>query len=219
MLRSQTNWSQRPGSFDAQNTGLLFPSDSQYGMPEIAAQQIELPELIVPFNAVKKKHAPALVHTFIEDYQLERLWKFPARYIPSLTGDVLISPDFSLYTDMPLALQIYNTYRNRYIGRFFQEFGIQVIPSVGWSTAASFAFCFEGIEPGGTVAISSSGTKRTSLEPFMDGVKEMIRCLEPARILCYGSTRREQLEPLHPRITYLKTFSEGIRERVQKIDK
>lgn len=215
MLRSQTNWSTRPGSFDVLHIDRIFESKSAYDFPEIGAFDINFPGLVIAFNSVTRAHAPSLVHTFIEDYQLERVWKKPAHYLRHLDGDVFISPDFSLYTDMPLALQIFNTYKNRWVGRFMQEYGIQVVPSVSWSTKESFDFCFEGIAHGSTVAISSSGTKRTDISPFMNGVEQMLKRVTPSMVLCYGSTRKAELDLIYNNITYLPTFTESIRERVK----
>ena len=114
---------------------------------------------------------------------------------------------------MPKALQIFNTYKNRYIGRFMSEYSIAVIPSVSWSTKNSYQYCFEGITQGSTVAISSSGTKRKDITPFMDGVEMLLKRINPKQLICYGSTRKEELNSLHDNIIYLPTFVEGIRDR------
>lgn len=66
-------------------------------------------------------------------------------------------PDFSMYSDLPLAIQIYNTFRRRWCGAFWQEQGLNVIPSVCWGTSESYDFCFEGIEKGSIVAVLSFG--------------------------------------------------------------
>lgn len=59
----------------------------------------------------------------------------------------VISPDCSLYWDMPLALQIYNTYRNRQFGCFLQENGVYVIPNVRWGDERSYSQIIAGDKP------------------------------------------------------------------------
>ncbi|MGQ7551471.1 DUF4417 domain-containing protein, partial [Streptococcus suis] len=42
-------------------------------------------------------------------YQFERIWQRPEFYIEKLTEfDCVLTPDFSLYQDMPIAMQIWN---------------------------------------------------------------------------------------------------------------
>lgn len=46
----------------------------------------------------------------------------------------VLIPDFSLYTDFPKALQIWNHYRKHWIGAYMQLYGIDVIPTIAWNT-------------------------------------------------------------------------------------
>ena len=57
----------------------------------------------------------------------------------------VLSPDFSLFTNMPRALQIESVFKNRWCGAFWQSKGLKVIPTVSWSDEKSFDFCFEGM--------------------------------------------------------------------------
>lgn len=46
-------------------------------------------------------------------------------------------------------------------GAFFQQdMQGKAIPTLSWAEDASFQFCFDGIEPGGTVSVSTIGVKR-----------------------------------------------------------
>ena len=66
--------------------------------------------------------------------------------------------------------------------------GIQVIPSVSWSDEHSYPFCFTGIEPGSTVAVSAVGTRRDreARRLFDAGCEKMCEALNPSLVLCYG---------------------------------
>ena len=93
----------------------------------------------------------------------------------------VFTPDFSIYLDMPLAMQIWNTYRNRLIGQICQDYEMKVIPTVGWAGEESFEFCFDGLPKGGTVAVSTVGVmnNKDAKEIFRRGMEEMIRQVEP----------------------------------------
>lgn len=147
---------------------------------------------------------------FLDDYQFQRLWNTPDRYIEKLQNfNCVLSPDFSLYTDYPTALQIYNHYRKHWIGAYLQLYGIEVIPTICWSDEKSFEWCFDGEPIGGTVAVSSVGTQKNKIakELFLKGYKEMIERLQPETIIFYGRVPEECEE----NIINIKSFQEKFR--------
>src|SRR5690606_139839 len=78
--------------------------------------------------------------------RFETVWSRPRKALEALAPyTTLLSPDFSLYRDWPLLLQMWNVYRNRWCGAFWQRQGFTVIPTVSWSTAESVEFCFLGV--------------------------------------------------------------------------
>lgn len=61
------------------------------------------------------------IHFYLDDYQFERLWVNPEKYIDILKEyECILSPDFSLYIDMPIDMKIWNIYRSRLIGQLYQ---------------------------------------------------------------------------------------------------
>lgn len=60
-----------------------------------------------------------------------------------------------MYIEMNENIQRYNTFRNRWVGAYLAEKGIRVIPTVNWGLENTFDFCFNGIEKGSTVAVST----------------------------------------------------------------
>ena len=164
-------------------------ADGKYQMPIILPTD-HTPKKLIAFNSVKTaKDTDFCVHFFIDDYQFERLWRQPERYINRLRQfDSVLTPDFSLYTDMSIATQIWNVYRSRLIGQFMQANGIKVIPTLQWSTKESYEFCFDGLKQGGTVAVSTIGVKRyaEATQLWKDGMDEAIKRLKPDHIILYG---------------------------------
>lgn len=160
-----------------------------YQMPIIQKEDF-IPNDLIGFNYAKtSKNKNTGIHFYIDDYQFERVWNKPSEYIEILRKyECILSPDFSLYMDMPMAMKIWNVYRSRFIGQYYQSKGIKVIPTVSWGEKATFDFCFEGIEQGGTVSISTIGIKQNpeALQIWRDGVDELIKRIRPSTILIYG---------------------------------
>lgn len=161
----------------------------RYQMPVIRKESY-IPKDLIGFNYVlNSREKNAGIHCFVDDYQFERLWNTPAQYIdPIAEYECFLTPDFSLYMDMPLAMKVWNVYRSRLIGQYYQDSGITVIPTVSWAESETFDFCFDGIEKGAVVAVSTIGVKReeSSFAIWKAGMDEMIRRVEPAAILVYG---------------------------------
>lgn len=172
------------GSYSAEN------AVGNYGMPYIHGEDY-IPESLTPFNYVLSKRAKSEsgIHFFIDDYQFDRVWRNPKRYIEVLRNyDCVLTPDFSLYTDMPKAMLIWNTYRSRLIGKMMQDNGLLVIPTVSWADTDSFEFCFDGLPTEATLAVSTIGTNinEKSRLLFRLGMAEMIERLQPKNLLIYG---------------------------------
>lgn len=123
--------------------------DGNLEMPCIKAEDA-VPQNVITFSkAVRSKEYDNFVHFYEDDVNFERIWNNPNRYLPILKKfDGVISPDFSLYRDMPLVMQQWNTYRSRAIGHWLQTNGITVIPNIRFADERSFAFCCDGISRG-----------------------------------------------------------------------
>lgn len=161
----------------------------KYDMPTLKACK-SIPKELIGFNYVlTTKKFDKGVHFFLDDYQFERIWQRPSMYIEKLKKfDCVLTPDFSLYLDMPASMKIWNVYRSKLIGQQMQKAGIEVIPTLQWAEPASFDYCFDGIEKGGTVAVSTIGVKKTEeqLKIWFDGMDEAIKRIKPSTVLCYG---------------------------------
>lgn len=168
----------------------IFDGTGTYGIPPIQPEHCTV-EGFIGFNYAKSCKLPYNkgVHFFIDDYQFTRCWANPDAYIDLLSNfKAVCTPDFSTYTDFPRAVQIYNRYRKHWLGAYWQQNGITVIPTISWADRDSFAWCFDGEPVGGVVAVSSVGTQlnKESRKLFMDGYNEMLARLQPERIFFYG---------------------------------
>lgn len=107
-----------------------------------------------------------------------------------------ITPDCSLYRDMPLCLQIANTYFNRAVGAYFQNKGMYVITNIRWGDERSYTTCelpekfaFLGAPRRSIVSVGTYGCIRGAENRyyFKAGLDAMLQELEPQVVLVYGS--------------------------------
>ena len=185
----------------------------RYGIPLIHKQDILLSSNTKSFN--NRNTECVALHFFIDDYQFDRLWNHPERYVDLFKKyEYICSPDYSLYLDFPKALQIYNTYKKQFLGAYYQSFGIKVVPTVSWSDEESYSWCFDGIEKGSCVACSSVGCMKNyeAKTLFIKGFEKMIEVIDPIQILMVGELP-EELSKYSDVCFLIKTFHEEIRER------
>ena len=187
-------------------------------VPTIRATH-SVPEKLISFNNALSPDTDTsgYIHFFIDDYQFDRVWRNPARYLPILARyQGIIAPDFSLFIDMPLAIQKWNVYRNRVLAAYYSNAGIGVIPSVGWSDERSYSFCFEGLPKYSTIAISTNGclSSKLSLHYFTQGFDRMLKALKPITVLCYGSPVKQAFDQCKTRIVQYESYSQVLKGRL-----
>lgn len=176
---------------DTYNLGIIDNENaSEFWQMPIIKNDNFIPSKLIGFNYAKtSKEKNVGIHFYLDDYQFERLWNKPEEYVDILKQyECILSPDFSLYMDMPMPMKIWNIYRSRLIGQFYQSQGIKVIPTLSWAEEETFEFCFEGIPKGSIVSISTIGVKKNkeALKIWKTGVDELIKRIEPSTILIYG---------------------------------
>lgn len=184
-VRERTYNLYRLHEFDANQT------EGTYQIPKLKACHY-VPKRLIPFDYVRRLRTippECGVHFFVDDYQLERIWRIPHKVLPRLKNFACtLSPDFSLYMDMPLAMKVWNYYRSMLIGQMMQREGLNVIPTLTWAGEDTFDFCFDGLEPGGVYAVSTVCVMRSkeAQEYWKAGMKEALKRLKPECILLYG---------------------------------
>ncbi len=177
-----------------------FPGMGKLQIPVIPKFQIRDDDfddlLLIGFDKTHledQNHLDRMVHFFLYDYRFERVWKNPDNDIEKLSRyRAVLSPDFSMYLEMAPVMQIYNVFRNRWCGAYWASKGIRVVPTVNWGDESTFDFCFDGIEKGSVVAVSTymaaeHGNRQDQKAWFMAGYNEMLRRIEPERIICYNT--------------------------------
>lgn len=180
-----------------ENLATFYPEQvsEPHGIPVLRGVEA-IEGVLLPFNYAmgEKNRAGKIVHFFLDDAQFVRVWNAPDKYIDLLRGfRAVMTPDFSTYTGMPKALQLYNHYRKHWCGAYWEKLQMKVIQTISWSDESSFEWCFEGEATGRAVAISSVGTQNApeARRLFLAGFEAMMERLHPSQVLCYGKAPAE----------------------------
>ena len=164
--------------------------DGELEIPIIKPQD-DLPNKLILFSRILGcKDYDQWVCFYEDDVSFERIWNRPERYLPILSKfKGVITPDFSLYRDMPLVMQQWNIYRGRAIGHWLQENGIHVIPNIRWGDERTYDAACLGISQRSTIAVGSHGCIKLTEErkQFAKGLDYVISKLHPKVIVVYGT--------------------------------
>ena len=169
-----------------------FKTVGKYGMPIIKKQEIDLDKIdLWGYTKTKpndEENKDKTIHFFTYDWKFESVFDKPEKAMEKLDQYyALLSPEFSLYWDMPKAVQIYNTFKNRWCGAFWQKMGKIVIPTVCCAGEESYDFCFDGIEEGSVVAISTYRREQYKQE-ILKSYNKMLEVIKPSAVIIYGET-------------------------------
>lgn len=164
-------------------------SQGKYNIPIIHKESINIDEIeflsYVNTKINDNENRNKTIHFFTYDWKFERVYNKPVAELEKLKQyKYVLSPDFSIFTNMPLALQIENVFKNRWCGAYWQSQGIKVIPTISWGDENSFEFCFDGVEKGSVVAVCTYYRENCE-EEFMAGYNKMLEKIQPSIVICY----------------------------------
>lgn len=176
--------------------------DGYYDMPTIPQNcDLEIKKLVPYDKTYRHNYNPGeVVHFYLYDQLFDGtkgIWNALANKESFKHGFTLerfkgstavITPDFSLYLDMPRVMQIWNVYRSRAVGYYLFTLGYNVIPNVRWTDDESYKYAFDGLEPGMIVSVGTLGCSKENqdIALFINGFVEMIKRIRPRLVLIYG---------------------------------
>jgi len=161
----------------------------KYEFPVIRKQNVDIEKIKLLSYKDTKNHdiqnTDKTVHFFTYDWLFENVYAKADEELEKLRQYYcLLSPDFSIFTNMPLALQIESVFKSRWCGAYWQSKGLKVIPTLSWGDEKSFHFCFDGIEQGSVVAVCTY-YRESCEDDFMPGYNRMMEVIKPSAVLCY----------------------------------
>ena len=182
----------RPGCKDVFHAFLVKDAvyDGFLEIPRILPVDASPKKLIVFSKAIKSEDHDAWIHFYEDDAAFERIWNNPRKYLPVIKRfEGVISPDFSLYRDMPLVMQLWNIYRSRALASWFQNNNIPVITNVRFGDERSYGPCCIGVPANSIIAIGTHGCIKLKRERkyLIDGLEYVVKTLAPKEIIVYGA--------------------------------
>jgi hypothetical protein len=207
-----------------------------YGIPALRADRLgsiipgrtwtrygrfQAPETFFLFRSARfGRRTGGVLGFYCDDYKLEALWTRREGYLKALVRQAwgtVLSPDFSLWADDPLAVQIWNVYRARTLARLWQDGGLNVTPSLSWAGKSSYSFCFAGIPRRAPVVFCQARTLRIEHRTaFLRGLAEAVGRLEPQNVVLYGTALwlEDAMLPPGPAYSRLPAVIDEIRDRM-----
>jgi hypothetical protein len=199
----------------------IFDSLNSWGIPDLRTDMLvgELPEpldtwgdrqatpddgrtyWLYNYGAVPSAGLPfqrAIFSGYTWDSSLEVLWRNPSYMTAKLLNagiKMAIVPDFSLWEGYPRAVLLYAIYRAQWMGRYFQEAGLKVIPRVEYFMDGARDFSLLGI-PVDSPVISTqmhTGFSDENVPALQRDLRRIVEILQPTTYLFYASERGRKL--------------------------
>ena len=223
-------------SLYTEREGIFFNTTCKFGIPPLredmllecniydicakASQKTEQDKnYLVLYNqfAINEKYNNAILGFFLHDKIFEAVYNQPITTLNRVANSGIIgmlTPNFSLWVDTPIAMQIWAWYKTQWCGRFFQENGIKVMPTLNWSDENSYDFCFSGVPKNVKQVIVQCRNLSNDIarKRFIKGCYEARRRLNFEKMYIYGGnipSTKEFLEKNMPKeIQYINVNSQ-----------
>lgn len=208
------------------NSEVFFPSTNKLGIPDLKPELLlEIPDDIAVWAGPDGKSEPAeyylwnynnstignldrskaLVGFYVFDDVFQNIWYYPERITTRLLNEGwmgAVQINYSFLTGDPLVFMQWNTYRARWMCRFWQEFGIKVVPEVNFGDAETFEFNLLGVpySPPSLFVQAQNRADAESVEMESDGILTICQRLAPKKLGVYGATpaRMETIQRIVP---------------------
>lgn len=172
------------------------PGENHWGIPETKPFTEDLSGIEwILFGEKAKITNPQNtgIHFYIDDYKFKSVWTTPDKWLKLFQQcRAVVSPDFSNYTDMPYAQQIWHHYMRQWCARYWQDRGVNVVSSLSWAQGQIEDWTFAGIPQGTTVATSfvcDAIDKSAGIEELL----QVIKGANPCKIYIKANTTDEKL--------------------------
>ena len=106
----------------------VWGTDNEYGIPMLDIN-MQADHLEAPFigwgTKARKNRMTGTYHFYVDDSRFEQVWRNPID-IANSACYAIVEPNFSVYTDMPKAVALWQMFRKRWITRWLQSIGVRI---------------------------------------------------------------------------------------------
>ena len=126
-----------------------------------------------------------VIHFYCHDYQFNVVWSSPQKYLPLLKeARAVVAPDYSCYADMPMAMQLFQVYKQAWIVKYWQKQGIKVICNPIWAIGQLNDWNLSSI-PRKTILATSlqiRGLDNEAMEMLQNELELITQLLQPTKL-------------------------------------
>ena len=188
------------------------PGDNFWGIPDTEPVTTDLTGIRWTSFGEKAKIANAEntgIHFYVDDYKFESVWTRPDKWIDLLRAcRAVVSPDYSNYTDMSRAQQLWNHYRRQWCARYWQERGVTVVSSLSWACGHLEAWNFAGI-PRGTTCATSFVADGLDKQQSIDELLRVVDLVKPCNLYIKANKTDENILRDHLDFGLIKPYNWG----------
>lgn len=106
----------------------LFPTNNEFGIPMLRPDR-QADFVDAPFkgwgSVRRRDRHKGTWHFYTDDYKFSALWKNPDQLVDTCAPST-VEVNFSLGEQTPWAVALYETYRKRWMARYWQDMGIRI---------------------------------------------------------------------------------------------
>ncbi len=177
---------------DIMKESLIYGAEleGEYGFPKLKCSASK------PKDTIDFKHSLRLnkvkdlnINFFVHDCEFNSVWNNPDKYMEHFRCfNSICGLDFTIDVKSPLALQIYNKYRNHVLSWYFQHNGVKLIPKVDLLPGCA-DWIYDGLPHNSMLCCSTNGRNQNEWQrkEFRECFAEMESVLRPHTILIYGT--------------------------------
>lgn len=167
----------------------VFPEGARVGAWAGAPRVYATIHLVLYGTGAKETILPekSILAAYTYDERFEDIWRRPAEIAIGILDAGwagVVAPNYSGYADDPRAMRLWQIYRSRWVARFFQEAGINIIPDFVMQRGTEAA-AYAGI-PKGIETISMETQTATARIMDMGLIRECVQEIKPKTVFFYG---------------------------------
>jgi hypothetical protein len=189
---------------------VIFPSSNPYDIPDLRADMLydgPITDVVLGPSDCETTHSRMFIWStfkfnadrcrggvlafYVDDHRFSNIMSHATKFIDDMKKcewAAILSPDFSMWRNEPLVIQLYAAYCSRWCARYWQEAGFKIVPSLNWSDERTHDMIHAGIPKGAPVVSVQCRTlgdkKAQSL--FLEGVQKGVETIDPGNVVVYG---------------------------------
>ena len=179
------------------------------------------------YGAVPHRELPferTIFSFFTHDQHIESWWASPAYRVGQILRKgvkQIVVPDYSLWDISPTAAHIWSLYRAAWLGRYFQEAGLEVIPRIEFFQEKSQLWSLMGIPYDAPIVATQFQTEfdEENVPAIERNLRDALNLIRAKHLLVYaGKKGRAMIEKfdLPCDLTVLKTSSEVRKKEIRE---